>query len=253
MPPRHTYWTIIVGSQPTAFRSATRDELLPTLKQLQSKHADAVMMWFARGRLWTSDHEAREALVRDRRPRRPEGSTDRPGGGPPNSRPQGRPQFRDRPREDRAPGPKPEWRDRPPHDRPRGPKPESRDRPPHDRPHAPKPEWRERAPHDRPRGPKPEWRDRPPHDRPRGPKPESRERAPHDRPRGPKPESRDRSPNDRTGQDRTGQGGERRGRDWRPGGEHRDPRARFKVPRDLKRARFAARLRRKTDKKKDTE
>ena len=221
MPPRHTYWTIIVGNQPTAFRSATRDELLPTLKQLQSKHADAVMMWFARGRLWTSDHEAREALVRDRRPRRPEGSTDRPGGGPPNSRPQGRPQFRDRPREDRAPGPKPEWRERPPHDRPRG--------------------------------PKPEWRDRPPHDRPRGPKPESRERAPHDRPRGPKPESRDRSPNDRTGQDRTGQGGERRGRDWRPGGEHRDPRARFKVPRDLKRARFAARLRRKTDKKKDTE
>ena len=221
MPPRHTYWTIIVGNQPTAFRSATRDELLPTLKQLQSKHADAVMMWFARGRLWTSDHEAREALVRDRRPRRPEGSTDRPGGGPPNSRPQGRPQFRDRPREDRAPGPKPESRDRPPHDRPRG--------------------------------PKPEWRDRPPHDRPRGPKPESRERAPHDRPRGPKPESRDRSPNDRTGQDRTGQGGERRGRDWRPGGEHRDPRARFKVPRDLKRARFAARLRRKTDKKKDTE
>src|SRR2546423_1660025 len=48
MPPRHTYWTIIVGNQPTAFRSATQDELLPTLRQLQSKHADAVMMWYAR-------------------------------------------------------------------------------------------------------------------------------------------------------------------------------------------------------------
>src|SRR6188768_2917788 len=29
-----------------------------------------------------------------------------------------------------------------------------------------------------------------------------------------------------------------RGRDWRPGGNHKDPRARFKVPRDVKRARF---------------
>ena len=31
-----------------------------------------------------------------------------------------------------------------------------------------------------------------------------------------------------------------RGRDWRPGGEHKDPRDRFKVPRDVKRARFKA-------------
>src|SRR4029079_4195882 len=31
MPPRHAYWTIIFGNQPTAFRSATSDELLPTL------------------------------------------------------------------------------------------------------------------------------------------------------------------------------------------------------------------------------
>ena len=52
MPPRHTYWTIIYGNQPTAFRAATQEELLPTLRQLQSKHPDAVMKWFARGRLW---------------------------------------------------------------------------------------------------------------------------------------------------------------------------------------------------------
>jgi len=32
-----------------------------------------------------------------------------------------------------------------------------------------------------------------------------------------------------------------RGRDWRPGGEHKDPRARFKVSRDQKRARFKRR------------
>ena len=33
---------------------------------------------------------------------------------------------------------------------------------------------------------------------------------------------------------------EARGRDWRPGGDHKDPRDRFKVPRDVKRARFKA-------------
>ena len=35
-----------------------------------------------------------------------------------------------------------------------------------------------------------------------------------------------------------------RKRDWRPGGDHVDPRARFKVPRDVKRARFKERARR---------
>lgn len=71
MPPRHTYWTIIFGNQPTSFRAATRDELLPTLRQIQSRHPDAVMMWFARGRLWHSDEEARAALIAQRMRRRP--------------------------------------------------------------------------------------------------------------------------------------------------------------------------------------
>lgn len=108
MPPRYVYWTIIVGGQPTAFRAATRDELLPTLKQLQSKQPDAVMMWFARGKLWPSEEAAAMALRMDRQ----------------------------------------------------------------------------------------------------------------------------------------GTGRERRGSDWRPGGQHKDPRDRFKVPRDVKRQRFASRLRR---------
>jgi hypothetical protein len=64
MPPRHAYWTIIYGNQPTSFRASTPDELLPTLRQLQTRHPDAVMMWFARGRLWTSPEESREALAR---------------------------------------------------------------------------------------------------------------------------------------------------------------------------------------------
>lgn len=66
MPPRFTYWTIIVGQQATAFRSQTREELLPTLKQIQRRHPDAVMMWFARGRLWHSPQEARDAQQRRR-------------------------------------------------------------------------------------------------------------------------------------------------------------------------------------------
>ena len=109
MPPRHVYWTIIAGGQPTAFRAAEREELLPTLKQLQSRHPDAVMMWFARGKLWPTK-EAAEFTLRQ--------------------------------------------------------------------------------------------------------------------------------------EHRGGSGGERRGKDWRPGGEHKDPRDRFKVPRDVKRARFAERARR---------
>src|SRR5574338_770870 len=59
MPPRHTYWTIIVDGLPTAFRAAERDELQPTLERLRRKHPGAVMQWFARGRLWSSPEEAR--------------------------------------------------------------------------------------------------------------------------------------------------------------------------------------------------
>ncbi len=66
MPPRFVYWTIIFDGQPTAFRSATRDELLPTFKQIQSRHPDAQLRYFARGKLWYSDEEARAALARER-------------------------------------------------------------------------------------------------------------------------------------------------------------------------------------------
>ena len=77
MPPRHAYWTIIVGNLPTAFRAAQREELLPTFEQLRRKHPDAVLRWFARGRLWDSPEAARE------RPERTQHTRDRdwrPGG-----------------------------------------------------------------------------------------------------------------------------------------------------------------------------
>jgi len=79
MPPRHSYWTIILEGKPTAFRAHTREELLPTLKQLQGRHPDSVMKWFARGRLWQSPEEERDA---NRRPPRGDhrGPAWRPGG-----------------------------------------------------------------------------------------------------------------------------------------------------------------------------
>jgi hypothetical protein len=61
MPPRYAYWTIIAGGLPTAFRAGERDELLPTFRRIQAKHPDAEMKYFARGRLWASPEEARDA------------------------------------------------------------------------------------------------------------------------------------------------------------------------------------------------
>jgi hypothetical protein len=79
MPPRYSYWTIIAGGLPTAFRAAKSDELLPTFKRIQQKHPDAQMMWFARGRLWSSPEDA---MRNDERPAREveRGRDWRPGG-----------------------------------------------------------------------------------------------------------------------------------------------------------------------------
>src|SRR5687767_13412577 len=82
MPPRFAYWTIILDGKPTAFRAHTSDELLPTLRQLQVRHPEAVMMWFARGRLWKSPDEALAAAAARRSKPRAEsrGPGWRPGG-----------------------------------------------------------------------------------------------------------------------------------------------------------------------------
>jgi hypothetical protein len=52
MPPRYAYWTIIVDDKPTAFRSGSQEELMPTFKRLKAKNDTAVMMWFQIGKLW---------------------------------------------------------------------------------------------------------------------------------------------------------------------------------------------------------
>jgi hypothetical protein len=80
MPPRHTYWTIILEGKPTAFRARTPEELIPTLRQLQGRHPDAVMMWFARGRLWESPAQAQTAFERSRASRQQRDKGWRPGG-----------------------------------------------------------------------------------------------------------------------------------------------------------------------------
>ena len=79
MPPRYSYWTILAGGLPTAFRAAEREDLLPTFKRIHEKHPDAEMKWFARGRLWASPEAARQ----DTEARRYHGVRDhkwRPGG-----------------------------------------------------------------------------------------------------------------------------------------------------------------------------
>jgi hypothetical protein len=80
MPPRHAYWTIILEGKPTAFRSHTEEDLLPTLKQLQARHPDTVMRWFSRGRLWTSKEEERLAQEARKAKRTSRGREWRPGG-----------------------------------------------------------------------------------------------------------------------------------------------------------------------------
>jgi hypothetical protein len=61
VPPRYAYWTILIDHQPTAFRAREQEELLPTLAQLRRTNTDVLLQWFARGKLWDSPEQEREA------------------------------------------------------------------------------------------------------------------------------------------------------------------------------------------------
>jgi hypothetical protein len=80
MPPRFMYWTILIDQRPTAFRATDREDLLPTLKQLQRTNKDVMMKWFARGQLWESPEAAREAARGPKPVREKRGHEWRPGG-----------------------------------------------------------------------------------------------------------------------------------------------------------------------------
>jgi hypothetical protein len=62
MPPRYAYWTILVDEQPTAFRAGDREDLQPTFKRLKEKHPSARMVWFQNGKIWDSRLDAQEAM-----------------------------------------------------------------------------------------------------------------------------------------------------------------------------------------------
>jgi hypothetical protein len=62
MPPRYAYWTILVDEQPTAFRAALQEDLMPTFKRLREKHPSARLVWFQNGKVWNSRLDAREAM-----------------------------------------------------------------------------------------------------------------------------------------------------------------------------------------------
>ena len=76
----HSFWVIVDGTTPTAFRARQREDLLPTLKQLQRTQPAVVLRWFDRGQLWESPIAALEALKMKRRLRSDRGPAWRPGG-----------------------------------------------------------------------------------------------------------------------------------------------------------------------------
>jgi hypothetical protein len=80
VPPRFSYWTILIDGQATAFRARQQADLLPTLVQLRRTNPTAEMKWFARGRIWDSPAAATEAQTRKRRSAEARSPDWRPGG-----------------------------------------------------------------------------------------------------------------------------------------------------------------------------
>lgn len=62
MPPRYVYWTIIVDGQPTAFRSGSLEDIMPTFNRLKEKQPSAELKWFQNGQLWPSRHDAQDFM-----------------------------------------------------------------------------------------------------------------------------------------------------------------------------------------------
>jgi len=79
---RSAYWTILIGTEPTAFRAKDAADLKPTLVQLKRAHPDAVMKWYQRGKVWASPEEAQAEgrRARDAKPRETRDRNWRPGG-----------------------------------------------------------------------------------------------------------------------------------------------------------------------------
>ncbi len=220
---RHqAFWVILAGAVPTAFRSPLRDDLVPTLHQLQRTQQNVTLRWFERGRVWDSPEAAQAALIEKRQQSRDRKDDWRPGGShkdpraryqltrdqkrarykqgfgrpdrpPGDRRPEG--QFGKPPGVGRPPGAPP---NRPPQDRWRKPKPFGSNRPSWNRP-AGRP-FRDRPGGDRPRDNRPRD-DRPRNDRPRDNRPRDN-RPRDDRPRDARKSGGDRPRSDQPRSDR---------------------------------------------------
>ena len=74
-------WVILIGDVPTSFRSKTREELVPTFKQLQRTQPDVRLRWYERGKVWENPDAAAAAVLLARTADRERRNKDwRPGG-----------------------------------------------------------------------------------------------------------------------------------------------------------------------------
>ena len=268
MPPRYAYWTIIVDEQATAFRAGAQEDLMPTFNRLKEKHPSAKMMWFQNGKLWPSRVDAQEAMrargemgrkrdarqsggFRDRKsfssPHAPR--TPRPSSFERHEKPEWKPKSHTQSPKSQAPSPeRPEWK----------PKGTFQDR-------EAKPAWQPKgAASDR--GSKPAWRpkgstpDRRPTSRPRvdrrpgeklewtpksdTPGPKSQAPAFAKAPAGkPSPEKRKWVPKEEYKKSRGIEA--KKDKNWRPGGEHKDPRQKYKDAKKAKWTRFKQTVRKR--------
>jgi hypothetical protein len=219
VPPRYAYWTIIVDNQPTAFRSGSVEEIMPTFNRLKAKQPSAILKWFQNGKLWDSRLDAREAQERrgeegrkhDKRQRQPFESPRRS-----SETLEWKPKTTAETRDLR---PKLEWS-------PRQASPPS------------SPEKRARAPYKgggKPRDSRPrDFKARYAKPRQTGDRP-NLEWSPRETPATPRPEKRARPPFKSGGDERDAKP---RDAKWRPGGDHRDPRQKYKDAKKAKWTRF---------------
>jgi hypothetical protein len=148
VPPRYVYWTIIVDGQPTAFRSGSLEDIMPTFNRLKEKQPSAELKWFQHGKLWPSRHDAQD-FMRARGDRGRERDPRQGGDQGSGTRDQGT----DRP--ERAWNAKPDWKTRSTF-KPRGDKPAFSGAP------EGKPAWVPKGASPKPQAPspgeKPEWK-----------------------------------------------------------------------------------------------
>ena len=233
MPPRYAYWTIIVDDQATAFRAGALEDLMPTFNRLKEKQPTAKLMWFQNGKLWPSRLDARAAMDmrgdrgRDRDPHQRTAGGDKPSLSAEARRAKAGGLSRSR-------DARPEW------------KPKAEGLSARDRARS---TWKPK-PYTERRDEKPEWKPKPASGARLEWKPKSARRdapsgasAPASAAEGkrkwvPKAEYKK-----ATGTEA------KRDEKWRPGGEHKDPRQKYKDAKKAKWTRFKQAIRSRSDKK----